>query len=158
MRFANPAPWRRLFMSAVIAAGALLVVPSGQAKTPWGLIGSRVIGRVQQFSQQPRDGQPGFDVATVILNADGANVYATAVDLLRRNQTVHIVAQDPRAQTVEFSNGVRSAGLTVSGLGTKLSQIVVASAIKPGEASATMRIVDGILHVCETMKVRCSEQ
>jgi hypothetical protein len=157
MRFANHATRLVLFTSIVVFTNALLI-PCGEANTPWGLIAGRVIGRVKQLSQKPKEDQPGFDVATVILNADAARVYTTALNLIRRNQTLQIVAEDPGDQTVEFSNGTRAARITVSNLGTKLSQILVASATKPGEDSATLRIVDGILHVCQAMRVTCSEQ
>jgi hypothetical protein len=143
---------------ALIALNVSLMSSGGRAATPWGLIGSRVIGRVQQFTQQPQDNRPGFDVATVILNTDAAAVYSTAVGLLRRNQTVHIVTEDPRGRAVQFSNGMQSAGITVSDLGTRLSQIVVVSALNPGEPSATLRIVDGILNVCQAMKIKCNAQ
>jgi hypothetical protein len=46
----------------------------------------------------------------------------------------------------------------VSDLGTRLSQILVASATRSGEGSATLRIVEGILLVCQAMKVTCSER
>jgi hypothetical protein len=157
MRFANCAPRLLLAICILVATNALLV-PWGEANTPWGLIAGRVIGRVKQLSQKPKADQPGFDVATVMLNADATGVYTTAVSLLRRNQKLHIVTDDPRDRTVEFSNGTRSASITVSDLGTRLSQILVASAIKPGEDSATLRIVEGILHVCQAMKVTCSER
>ena len=134
----------------------LTLIPSGEAATPWGMIAGRVIGRVHQMSQAPKGEQPGFDVATVILNADAARVYATAVSMLKKNQSLSILAEDPRDRTVEFSNGARSAGITVTQLGTRLSQILVASASKPGQDSATLRIVEGVLHVCEEMKVACS--
>jgi hypothetical protein len=38
------------------------------------------------------------------------------------------------------TNGTRSASITISDLGTRLSQILVASATKPGEDWATLRI------------------
>jgi hypothetical protein len=157
MRFANQATRLLLIICVFVVTNALLI-PCADANTPWGLIAGRVIGRVHQLSQKPKDDQPGFDVATVILNADATRVYTTAVSLLRRNQALQIIAENPKDRTIEFSNGTRSAGITVSDLGTRLSQIVVASAIRPGEDSATLRIVDGILRVCETMKVRCSER
>jgi hypothetical protein len=157
MRFANRAT-RLLSIICVLAATNVLLIPYGEANTPWGLIAGRVVGRVKQLSQKPKEDQPGFDVATVILKADAARVYTTTVDMLRKNQTLHIVAEDPTDRTVEFSNGTRSAGITVSDLGTRLSQILVASATKPGEDSATLRIVDGILRVCQAMKVTCSER
>ena len=65
-------------------------------------------------------------------------------------------AEDAAHRTVEFSNGKRSAGITVSDLGTRLSQILVASAAMQGQDLATLRIVDGILRVCQEMKVTCS--
>jgi hypothetical protein len=134
------------------------MIAYAEAETPWGLIAGRVIGRVKQLSQKPKEDQPGFDVATVILNADAGRVYATAVNQLRRNQELHIVAEDPADRTVEFSNGTRFAGITVADLGARLSQILVASATKPGEDPATPRIVAGILRVCEAMKVTCRQQ
>jgi hypothetical protein len=37
-----------------------------------------------------------------------------------------------------------------------LSQMVVASAILPGQDSATIQIADRILRVCQEMRVTCS--
>ena len=157
MRFVNRTTRPLLILCGLVAVNAL-IIPCSEANTPWGLIAGRVVGRVKQLSQKPKEDQPGFDVATVILNADATRVYTTTVDMLRKNQSLHIVAEDPGDLTVEFSNGTRSAGITVSNLGTRLSQILVASATKPGENSATLRIVEGILRVCQAMKVTCSER
>jgi hypothetical protein len=157
MRSANHVT-RLLLIACVLVASNASLVPWTRANTPWGMIAGRVVGRVKQLSQKPKEDQPGFDVATVILNADAGRVYATTVSQLRRNQALHIVAEDPKDRTVEFSNGTRSAGITVTDLGTRLSQILVASATKPGEDPATPRIVAGILRVCEAMKVTCREQ
>ena len=157
MCFVNRASRLLLIICTLIVTNALLA-PYGEANTPWGLIAGRVVGRVKQLSQKPTADQPGFDVATVILNADAAHVYTTTINMLRNNQSVHMVAEDSRDRTVEFSNGTRSAGITVSDLGTRLSQILVASATKPGEDSATSRVVEGILRVCQAMKVTCSER
>jgi hypothetical protein len=157
MRFVNRAT-RLLLITCVLGAGNAVLVPCSEANTPWGLVAGRVVGRVKQLSQKPKEDQPGFDVATVILNADAGRVYTTTVNMLRKNRSLHIVAEDLKDRTVEFSNGTRSAGITVSDLGTRLSQILVASATKPGEDSATLRVVEGILRVCQAMKVTCSER
>ena len=141
-----------LFAVAILLAAG----PAGEASTPWGLLARKVIGRVEQMSQVPKDGQPGFDVATVILNADAAKVYATAASMLHRNPSLHVTADDTVHRMINFNNGTRSAGITVNDLGTRMSQIVVASATMPGQDSATMQIVDGILHVCQEMKVSCT--
>jgi hypothetical protein len=147
---------RAVLLAGVLAGGVLAGAAPAGASTPWAMVARRAIGRVEQMTQPPKDGQPGFDVATVVLNADAAKVYATTVGLLHRNQTVHVVSEDAAHRSVEFSSGVRSAGITVTELGTGLSQMVVASAVMPGQESATLRIVDGILRVCQEMKVACS--
>jgi hypothetical protein len=149
---------RRQVLMVVLLAIGLGSLPPSQAATPWALLARRAIGRVEQMSQPPKGDQPGFDVATVILNADAAKVYATAVGMLRKSQLVHILAEDPARRTVEFGNGQRSAGITVTDLGTRLSQLVVASIALPGQDSATMQVVDGVLHVCQAMKVTCCVQ
>lgn len=154
----TPIVMRLLVIICIVVAGSALLIPCAEAYTPWGLIASRVIGHVKHLSQQPEGGQPGFDVATVVLNRDATKVYATTVSLLSRNRVLRIVSEDPKDRTVEFSNGARSARITVMDLGTGLSQILVASAIKPGQDSATLRVVEGILHVCQEMKVTCTAQ
>ena len=149
-------PTRRLALAGALLAACTTFVPAGEAATPWVLLARRTVGRVEQMTQPQKGDRPGFDVATVILNADAAKVYATAVGMLRRNQALHIEAEDPARRTVQFGNGQRSAGITVSDFGPKLSQLMVASTAAPGQESATMQVVDGMLRVCQAMKVVCS--
>jgi hypothetical protein len=147
---------RRVALLGLLFGSGRTLLPTSQAATPWALIARRAIGRVEQLSQPPKGDQPGFDVATVILNADAAKVYATAVAMLRKSQRMHILTEDAAHRTVEFGNDQRSAGITVTDLGTRLSQLLVASTANPGQDSATMRVVDGVLRVCQEMKVTCS--
>jgi hypothetical protein len=147
---------RRLVLVAASLASAPALIPPSEASTPWAMLARRAIGRVEQMSQAQKGEQPGFDMATVILNADAAKVYATAVGMLQKSQVVHIVAEDAAHRTVEFSNGPRSAGITVTDLGPRLSQLMVGSARLAGQDSATNHVVDGVLRVCQAMKVTCS--
>jgi hypothetical protein len=147
---------RWLVLTGVTVAFGLALIPPSEAGTPWAMIARRAIGRVEQMSQPQKGEQPGFDMATVILNADAGKVYATAVGMLRKSQVVHIVAEDETHRTVEFSNGQRSAGITVTDLGTRLAQLMVGSARLSGQDSATNQVVDGVLRVCQAMKVTCS--
>lgn len=142
-------------MSGLFAFGVASLQTS-QAETPWVMLARRAIGRVEHMSQPQQGEQPGYDVATVILNADATKVYATAVSMLHRSQVVHVVAEDPVHRSVQFSNGQRTAGITVTDLGTRLSQLMVASTVLPGQDSATSKVVDGVLRVCQEMKVTCS--
>jgi hypothetical protein len=146
----------RLTLTGAFVVFGLTLIPPCEAATPWGMLARRAIGRVEQMSQAQKGEQPGFDMATVILNADAGKVYATAVGMLRKSDVVHIVAEDAAHRTVEFSNGQRSAGITVTDLGTRLSQLLVGSARLPGQNSATNQVVDGVLRVCQAMKVTCS--
>jgi hypothetical protein len=113
---------------------------------------------MEELSQLPKGMQASFDVATVVLNADAAKVYATTIGTLRKNQPVHATTEDAGHRTVNFTNGRRSARITVTDLGPRLSQMAVASAVTPGQESVTFRIVDGILRVYQGMKVTRSER
>jgi hypothetical protein len=155
MRACNRTLCRFALTGVFVVSGLTLIAPC-EAATPWGMLARRAIGRVEQMSQAQKGEQPGFDMATVILNADAGKVYATAVGMLRKSDVVHIVAEDAAHRTVEFSNGQRSAGITVTDLGTRLSQLLVGSARLPGQDSATNQVVDGVLRVCQAMKVTCS--
>jgi len=143
-----------VFLAFSVLAAA---VPAGAA-TPWAMIAGRVIGRVEKMTKPPEGDQPGIDVATVVLNAEASKVYATTTALLHKNSQVHVVSENALRRVIDFSNGERSASITVTDLGTRLSQMVVAAAIKPGQASATDQIVGGILGVCRSMKIICSER
>jgi hypothetical protein len=155
MRACNRTLCRFALTGVFVVSGLTLIAPC-EAATPWAMLARRAIGRVEQMSQAQKGEQPGFDMATVILNADAGKVYATAVGMLRKSDVVHIVAEDAAHRTVEFSNGQRSAGITVTDLGTRLSQLLVGSARLPGQNSATNQVVDGVLRVCQAMKVTCS--
>lgn len=147
---------RALLIACSAAAILAGFASAGEASTPWALIARKAVGRVEQLSQPPKGDQPGFDVATVVLDAEAAKVYATATAMLHRNQQVQVVAEDPAHRTVNFSNGTRTAAITVTDLGPHVSQMLVAAAVMPGQASATAQIVDGILRVCRQMNVACS--
>ena len=144
----------------VVVGVAVLGVAGEQqavaAYTPWGLVARAAIGRVKHLTQKQNGEQSGFDIATVLLSADAAKVFATATSMLHRSAVVHVVAEDPAEHSVQFSNGQRTATITVTELGPRLAQLMVASTIQPGQESATIQVVDGVLRVCQEMKVVCS--
>lgn len=149
---------RRLIAIALTIVTPLALFPAVPAQAQWVLLARRAIGRVEKLAQGGTDKQSGYDVATVILDANADKVFRTAVDALRKNPALTIVTEDHAARKVEFSNGQRQAGITVTALGDKLSQLLVASTVLPGESSATSIVVDGVLRVCAQMKVHCSEE
>ncbi len=144
---------------AVALLSCALVVAAQQAfaaYTPWGLVAHAAIGRIKHLTQKQNGEQAGLDIATVLLNADATKVYATATSMLHKSTIVHVVAEDAVEHSVEFSNGKRTATITVTELGPRLSQLMVASTIQPGQESATIQVVDGIMRVCQELKVVCT--
>lgn len=146
---------RRVVLMALVGGLALCLVPVRAAQAQWVLLARRAIGRVEQMTQSQKGQEPGYDIATVILSARADRVYATAVRLIGHNPRVHIISEDATRRKVEFGDGQRSAGLTVTPLSDRLSQLLVASSVRPGEESGASIVVDGVLRVCREMKVAC---
>lgn len=155
---------------AVLTGGALAGVPlpgvplpgvplpgvAAAAQTPWVLLARRAIGRVEQLTQPPDSGKPGADVASVLVEAPAARVYATALDVIHRNQAVTILGQDPAHFRLELAEGERRATLGVISLGDKLSQLIIAGTTMPGEAPASSRVVATVLRICREMHKQCT--
>jgi hypothetical protein len=147
---------RRATLSAMLVGVALSGVPPGAAEAQWVLLGRRVLGRVEQMRQSPDGGRPGAEIASVIVDALASRVYATALDVIHRNPAVKILGQDPARQRLELAEGDRRATLSVTELGDKLSQLVVAGTTIPGEAPASSRVAEAVLRVCREMRKQCS--
>lgn len=70
-----------------------------------------------------------------------------------------ITKQDSKNGKLEFRQDTLMAGLQVSPLGGKLSQLViVSSAADPGQPSTSSVVVERVLCICQEMKVECSLQ
>ena len=113
-----------LIRGAVLASTgvvALSAVIDAQAAI---FVARRVLGRVETMSQQStqKDGA-GYDSAAVMLEAPAKQVYATALNALRRAQAqgISITGEDDNALMVQFTNGKQIAGMKISQLGEKLS-------------------------------------
>jgi hypothetical protein len=145
-----------ILTAAVLAIVAPAAVPAAAAETPWVMLGRRALGRVQQLTQAPDSGQPGADVASVLVDAPASRVYATALDVIHRNPAVKVLGQDPAHFRLELAEGDRHATLGVTDLGDRLSQLVIAGTTMPGEPPASSRVVAAVLKVCREMHKQCS--
>jgi hypothetical protein len=92
----------------------------------WVAVAHAVAGRVQQMSDRSKDGS-GFDVATVVLEANADKVYQTAIKNLSARSDLKITMQDARKRMVQFTNGPQIASLQATPLGEKITQLVIAS-------------------------------
>jgi hypothetical protein len=146
----------RIVLATVMLLAALAAAPPSRAETPWVLLARRALGRVQQLTQENNGAKPGFEVATVLLDAPAARVYATALRMVRENQAVQIVAEDAAHYRLQLAQGPRQGSLAVTPLGDNLSQMLIAANIVSGADSATSRMVDAVLRVCREMHRACS--
>jgi hypothetical protein len=125
------------------------------AQAQWVAVAHAVSGRVHQMSDRSKDGS-GFDVATVVLEANADKVYQTAVKNLSARTDLKITGKDERRRIVQFTNGLQVASLQATPLGEKLTQLVIASNLTAAQLDATSLVVQGVLKVCKEMNVECT--
>ena len=135
------------------SVGLLLVATSASAQ--WVMVARAVSGRVQQMSHKPANG-PGYDVATVVLEAKADKVYTTALSSLKAHPGITVTKNNDQQRKIEFTNGQQYASLQATPLGEKITQLVIASTLTASEPSATSLVVNGVMKVCGELKVECT--
>jgi len=140
-----------------VGVPVLLLLLGATAAAQWVMAGRAVANRIQRMTQKSDSG--GYDVATVVLEAASAGVYDTAVKVLKSHPEITITKQDKKKAKLEFRKGDMVAGLQITPLGEKLSQLMIASsAANAKQGSATPFVLEGVLRVCQEMKVKCTVQ
>jgi len=142
--------------SRSIATLVLFMAVAISSHAQWVAVARAVSGRIQQMQQKSANGQGGFDVATVVIEANAQKVYETALQRLQAHSAqVKVIDQNARRRVVAFTNGEQTASLQANPLGDKLTQLVVASTLDPAQPSATSLVVRSIQNVCTELKVEC---
>ena len=105
-----PSFFKPLVATAILAS---LALPFAPAEAQWVFVARKALGRIHQMTEggQP-DGRPGYDFATVLLDAHADKIFSTALDLARKNPSVRILMQDPGARRLQIAEGDR---ITVRG-------------------------------------------
>src|SRR4029450_5281881 len=119
----------------------------------------RGIGRVKQMSQQSQQSNgAGYDSATVMLEAPAQKVFTTAVHALQRarDKGITVTSVDDQQMVVQFTNGQQVAGMKISALGERLSQMLITSAHTLTQSNAAALVSESVLRVCREMNVECS--
>jgi len=149
-------------MRAIIRRSAVFILLTFTAvavQAQWVAVAHAVSGRIQQMQQKNANGPGGYDVATVVIEADAQKVYETALQRLQAHSAeVRVIEQNARKRTVAFTNGGQTASLQANPLGDKLTQLVVASTLDPAQPNATSLVVKSIQNVCTELKVECRLQ
>ena len=115
---------------ALVCMAMALTIGAISAQAQWVMVARAVAGRVQQMSDRSKDGS-GFDVATVVLEANADKVYQTAIKNLSARTDLKITKQDAKKRMVQFTNGQQVASLQATPLGDKITQLVIASNLTP---------------------------
>ena len=146
----------KITRSAVVILTALLCY-TGLAEAQWVFVAKKALGVVNRFTSQGHEKQgQGFDVATVLLEANADKVYKTAVDLLKKNPKVTINYREDAGRQIEFTDGKILAAMKVSRFEDNLSQLLISSTITLGQPSGTSFVVEKVFQVCEKMGVHCT--
>ena len=131
---------------------------SGIASAQWVYVGRKALGKVRQFTSEMEmkdSQQPGYDVATVLLEARAEKVYSTAVTMLQTHKDWRITRKDDKSRTIEFSDGKLSAGLQINRLEDNLCQLLIVSTGTPGKTDTTSLVLNAVLRVCKEMGAHC---
>jgi hypothetical protein len=140
---------------AVVVCLAVMAVSTAQAQ--WVMVARAVSGRIQRMEQQRTANNGGYDVASVILEAQADKVYDTALKALKSHSPeVTITDNDAKKMLIKFTNGAQIASLQVTSLGPKVTQLMIASnAMENGQSGASI-VVQGVMKVCKEMNVTCT--
>ena len=137
-----------------IMAGALVLPAVAEAQAVF--IARKAVQRIHRMTEEGQNGQPGFDFASVVLEAPADKVFAVALERARNNRAVRITMSDPVARRLQIAQGDRTATLNVVEMGDQLSQLLIAGRTsKAGEPAASSEVVAAVMRVCAELKKTC---
>jgi hypothetical protein len=141
--------------SAAFVPALFLLTTSVHAQ--WILAAHVASHEIHRMTQRSASG--GYDIATVVLNADPSKVYDKTIELLKTHPEVKITKEDKQTGTIEIQKGKQALGFQINALGDKVTQMIVASgASKSNEPDQTSMVVESIIKVCTEFKVKCTVQ
>ena len=141
--------------TTVVIGVFLLFTTSVQAQ--WVLAARAAKNRINRMTQG--SGSGGYDVATVVLEADPGKVYDKTIERLKTHPELKITKEDKPTGTIQIQKGNQVAGFQIYALGDKVTQMVVASGVgQSGEPDGTSMVVQSIMNVCAEFNVKCTLQ
>lgn len=149
---------RLSFVAAAVLTGLAPLALSGiaSAQVPWVMVARKAAQRIHHMEVEGQQAnQPRTDFATVLLEAPADKVFATTLDLVRKNREVMLLMNDPGARRLQISQGDRLATINVVEFGPEASQLMIAGRAGPNEAPTASRVVEAVMRVCAEMKKEC---
>jgi len=141
---------------SLVALGIAAMLASSLAEAQWVLLARKVVGRVQQMSQQQPNGGAAYDSAAVMIEVPAEKVYAVAVRNIKAASGITVTEQNDTQRLIQFSNGEQIAGLQVNALSDNLSQLMITSAHSGNQQNAATTIVERVLKLCAELNAECS--
>jgi hypothetical protein len=123
----------------------------------WVLAARAARNEIRRMSQQSANG--GYDVASVVIDADPSKVFDKTIERLKTHPEVKITKVDKQTGTIEIQKGKKVAGFQIYALSDTVTQMVVASGVdKSKESDQTSMVVESIVRVCAEFNVQCTVQ
>jgi hypothetical protein len=136
---------------------ALFLILTASVRAQWVLAARAAKNEINRMTQRSASG--GYDIATVVIDADPSKVYDKTVELLKAHPEVKITKEDKQTGTIEIQKGKQVAGFQIYALGDKVTQMIVASGVgKSKEPDQTPMVVESIIRVCTEFNVKCTVQ
>ena len=143
-------------MKKVLAMAAVaFLLPMASADAQWVFVARKAAQRIHHMTEGGVGGQPGYDFASVVLEAPADRVFAIALERAQQNRAVHILMADPGARRLQVAEGDRTATLNVVELNDQVSQLLIAGRSQPGEDATSSRVVTAVMRICAEMKKTC---
>ena len=141
--------------SLLILTAAAVLLPMASADAQWVFVARKAAQRIHHMTEGGVGGQPGYDFASVVLEAPADKVFAVALDRAQKNRAVHVLMSDPGARRLQVAEGDRTATLNVVELSEGVSQLLIAGRSRPGEQAASSQVVAAVMRVCAELKKTC---
>jgi hypothetical protein len=139
----------------MVAIMAVALVLPAVAEAQAVFIARKAVQRIHRLAEEGQNGQPGYDFASVVLEAPADKVFAVALERARNNRAVRILMSDPGARRLQVAQGDRMATLNVVEMNDELSQLLIAGRTRPGETATSSEVVAAVMRVCAELKKTC---
>ena len=147
--------WPNRWSAAFVFALFLLLTTAVQAQ--WVLAAHAAKNQITRLTQ--RSGSGGFDVATVVIDADPSKVYDRTLERLKTHPELTITKEDKQMGIINIQKGQQVLSFQVNALGDKVTQMIVASGVgKSKEPDQTSAVVVAIIKVCTEFSITCTVQ
>jgi hypothetical protein len=141
--------------SLLVLTAAAFLLPMTSADAQWVFVARKAAQRIHHMTEGGVGGQPGYDFASVVLEAPADRVFAVALDRAQKNREIRILMSDPVARRLQVAQGDRTATLNVVELNDGVSQLLIAGRSQPNEQAASSQIVAAVMRICAEMGKTC---